>query len=617
MLNRNGVDTEDCEFRIARPDGVPQWIRRSSEVTRGPDGAANSVFTTFVDITERRATEQAMRDSEQRFAAIFRDSPAGIAITDLSGRRQFVEANLAWLNVLGFERDEVIGRTGLELNLWPDATSREAIYSAVVGPAGFWNGETQLRRIDGGVVDIALTMRRIEVGGQSFAVAISYEITDRKQAENALREAHDDLERRVADRTRELEQANLRLTESSEQLDAARNRAEAEKERAERANDAKSDFLARVSHELRTPLNAVLGFAQLLAINTQEPLTPKQLRQVEQIRKSGDYLLSLIDEILDLSKIEAGTIRVSIERVTLDSVFDHVRDMLQPLADSAGLVLAVELNPDTPPIRADRVRLVQILMNLGTNAIKYNRRGGAVRLTARPADDQMVRIEVVDTGVGIPVDRQGEVFQPFNRLGAEASRVEGTGIGLSISRRLAELMQGRLSFESRPGEGSTFVVELPIAPKTNGSAETAETQSAKNPAWAAKGTSRQFTLLYVEDNPPNIALMQELVDAVPNLRLLTAADASTGLALAHAHRPDIIVLDINLPGMNGFEILRQLKQDHRTREMPVLALSANAQPNDIDRGKAAGFAYYLTKPIDVSKFLGAIEALLKIHHGAK
>jgi len=613
VKGRKGVDVDPIEFRVTGLDGTIRWFYRTANLVRDADGRATRLIATMYDTTERRAAENALRESEQRFAVVFRDSPVGIAITDLSGSRGFVEANHSWLSVVGFERDEVIGRTGLDLNIWPDPAFREAIYNAISTEPGIWNGETQFRRKDGAIVDIAMTMRRIDIGGKPFAAAISYEITDRKRAEQALRQAHAELEERVRERTKELADANQRLLVSSAELDAARKRSEDEKKRAEAANEAKSDFLARVSHELRTPLNAVLGFAQLLELNTREPLTAKQARQVAQIRKSGDHLLSLIDEILDLSKIETGTIRVSIERVALGPIFDHVRATLQPLADSAGLDLVFELAPNIPAIRADRVRLMQILMNLGTNAIKYNKRGGSVSLVAHRANDDSVVIEVTDTGVGIPLDRHGEVFQPFNRLGAEGGGIEGSGIGLAISHRLTELMNGRLSFHSQPGRGSTFVVELPVAPlKAGESVETDESRGAAHAALEWTRDVERHTLLYVEDNPPNIALMQELVDSVPSLRLLTAADANTGLALAHAHQPDVIVLDINLPGMNGFEILKRLKRAQKTGDIPVMALSAAALPNDIERGKAAGFSHYLTKPIDVQEFLHAIESVLKV-----
>jgi signal transduction histidine kinase/CheY-like chemotaxis protein len=402
-----------------------------------------------------------------------------------------------------------------------------------------------------------------------------------------------------------------RIAIRASEIKAAHMQADHAREIAETANRAKSEFLARISHELRTPLNSVLGFAQLIEMNPKEPLSPRQGRHISQIRRSGQHLLVLIDEILDLSKIESGAIRISIERVQLGPIFDQLRETLQPLADSAEVVFSIDVPSSLPSVRTDRIRLVQILMNLGTNAIKYNRRGGSVALQARWDGNGTVRVAMIDTGIGIPLERHGEVFQPFNRLGAENGAVEGTGIGLAISHRLATLMSGALTFTSEPGRGSTFWLDLPTAPA--GLEVTEETaQAEKGASILLKRATKALTLLYVEDNPPNIALMQELVDSVPNLKLMTAPDGNTGLALAHAHRPDVIVLDINLPGMSGFEVLRRLRHSARTGDIPVMALTAAAQMRDHERGKAAGFAHYLTKPINVQEFLRAVDQMLEV-----
>lgn len=396
------------------------------------------------------------------------------------------------------------------------------------------------------------------------------------------------------------------------EMTIAHQRAEYERQQAEAANRAKSDFLAKMSHELRTPLNSVLGFAQLLEFNAREPLSAKQARQVHQIKKSGEHLLSLIDEVLDLSKIESGNIRLSLERVALDSLLDEVRSTLHALAEAAQVTFTVQLAPGTPSVRADRTRLAQILINLGTNAIKYNRPGGSATLVAERAGEGVVRLSMIDTGVGIPFDRQGDVFEPFNRLGAEHGAIEGTGIGLTISRKLAQLMNGSLTFRSEPGHGSTFTVELPAEsePVEARVGEAASNLAKEAMSAALGGRSGGCTLLYVEDNPPNIALMQALVESLEGVRLLIASDAETGLALARAHRPDVIILDINLPGMSGFDILERLKAAPATERIPVMALTAAAMPREVERGLAAGFTHYLTKPINVPVFLSAIDSLL-------
>jgi signal transduction histidine kinase/ActR/RegA family two-component response regulator len=404
---------------------------------------------------------------------------------------------------------------------------------------------------------------------------------------------------------KELESANERLVASSTELEAARERAEQEKVRAEKASNAKSEFLSNMSHELRTPLNSILGFAQLLEFGSKDPLSARQNRQVMQIRKSGEHLLSLIDDVLDLSKIEAGNIKLSIEPVPLKPLLEEVHDALSPLADKVGVAIALEIAEDAPVARADRTRLLQVLMNLSNNALKYNRVGGRLTLAAMGEGDALVRLLIADTAQGIPSDRQDEVFQPFNRLGAEDRAVEGTGIGLSITQRLVHLMGGEISFVSAPDVGTTFTVELPRWKGATG---------AKTPLLSnivdLEQHRRGYTLLYVEDNPSNIELMQELVESLDDVRLLTAAHPSIGLALAEAHLPDVIVLDIDLPGMSGFGVLERLKAAPSTTSIPVIALTAAATPRDIQRGLGAGFTHYLTKPINVREFLAAIDSVL-------
>ena len=386
---------------------------------------------------------------------------------------------------------------------------------------------------------------------------------------------------------------------------AARAAAEQDRERAEAANRAKTQFLANMSHELRTPLNSVLGFAQVLEMNAKEPLTPRQARQVGQIRKSGRHLLSLIDEVLDLSRIEAGNITLTIEEVPLAPVLEQVAATLRPLAAETGVGLTVSLVRDDLAVMADRTRLLQILINLGSNAIKYSHRNGKAALVAGPGHAGRVRLSVIDDGVGIPLHRQSELFQLFNRLGAEETGVQGAGIGLALSRRLVLLMKGQLDLQSAPGSGTMVNVELPAA-RGAPVAEAGTKPAVVEPVDHLDG----YTLLYVEDDAVNVMLMQGLVDSLPNVRLLIAAEAEAGLLLARAQQPDIIVLDINLPGMDGFAMLKELKRMPATQRIPVMALSASAMPSAIERGKAAGFARYLTKPIDVDQFLAVIDQLL-------
>lgn len=408
----------------------------------------------------------------------------------------------------------------------------------------------------------------------------------RKQAAR-LAELNDSLEERIAERTQEL---RLALESSDEQGKAVA-----------AASQAKSDFLAGMSHELRTPLNAVIGFAELMRMNARaEPLTHRQSQAVEQILGSGQHLLSLIEEVLDLARIEAGKLSMSVERVDPQLVVRQVCDNLRPAADAAGVTLRAPAPTAGLGVVADRTRLRQVLINLVSNAIKYNREGGDVLLEVRQTKDG-VALSVHDTGVGIPEDRKAELFQPFNRLGRETSDVAGTGIGLAVSRRLAEAMSGRLECASVEGEGSTFTLHLPLA------------RPAAQPMTASPiptGSLPAATMLYVEDNPSNIALMRHVVAALGPIQLHVAENGHEGLSLARDLRPDVILLDINLPGLSGFELKARLDADPLTRGLPVLALSASAMPGDIKRGREAGFRDYLTKPLDIPALAAALNRAL-------
>ena len=399
------------------------------------------------------------------------------------------------------------------------------------------------------------------------------------------------LEQRVFERTQELRLALQAADEQARDLKAA--------------SQAKSDFLAGMSHEIRTPLNAVIGFAELMRMTARtEPLTRRQSQAVEQILASGQHLLGLIEEVLDLASIEAGRLSMSVERVDPLLVVRQVCEILRPQAEAAGIVLKAPPPTAGLGVVADRTRLRQVLMNLLSNAIKYNRRGGEVLVEVRRTSGG-VALAVHDTGVGIPDARMCELFQPFNRLGRETSDVAGTGIGLAVSRRLAEAMNGRLEAASCEGEGSTFTLHLPHA-RQAAVPMAAQTSRGAIPT----GLPPSATLLYVEDNPSNIALMRHVIAALGPIHLHVAENGHEGLALARDLRPDIILLDINLPGLSGFELKARLDADPLTRGLPVLALSASAMPQDIERGEAAGFRDYLTKPLDITALADALNRAL-------
>ena len=388
------------------------------------------------------------------------------------------------------------------------------------------------------------------------------------------------------------------------ELSAARHAADA-------ANRAKSDFLSRMSHELRTPLNAVIGFSQMLLLDRKDMLTEKQQGYCQDIENSGRHLLSLVNDVLDLARIESGNEEVSIGRVAVAEALGSLRAAVAGLAASSKVEVNVSVPTGVEDVLADDRRLYQVLLNLVSNASKYNRKGGAVAVSAHAVSASRVRFSVVDTGMGVPLDLQADLFEPFHRLGQEHAGIDGTGIGLSICKRLTEAMGGEIGFVSEPGVGSTFWIELPcdvdsgdvvpIAPAEQALRAPAE-RALRAPANAATG----YSLLYVEDIPANVRLMTTLIQTLPHVRLLTAATPGQGLDLARTHRPDLIVLDLNLPGMSGYEILAYLKAMPGLSDTPVLALTAAATPSDVRRGLAAGFFRYLTKPFDVIQFLDAL-----------
>jgi CheY-like chemotaxis protein len=363
-----------------------------------------------------------------------------------------------------------------------------------------------------------------------------------------------------------------------------------------------------MSHELRTPFNAILGFAQLLYRDRREPLTPHQRERVGQILKGADHLLHLIDDVLDFSRIEAGKVSISIEPVSVAEVLDDVIAGLRPAAERAHVSVERAALPDALLyVQADRTRLAQILLNYGMNAVKYNRPGGTVRFEVSAPGAARVRLSVADTGIGIPPDKQGRLFEPFQRAGQEAGPIEGTGIGLAISKHLAELMRGAVGFRSAFGNGSEFWVDL-MANEASALPSASSSPREAKPSSLA-GVPRAV-VLYIEDNAANVALMRDLLDGYPEVELTTAATAELGLEIARARHPKVILMDINLPGMSGLDAMQVLRAWPETRDIPVVALTAAARERDRQIGKAAGFFRYLAKPVKIDELEAALEELL-------
>jgi PAS domain S-box-containing protein len=380
------------------------------------------------------------------------------------------------------------------------------------------------------------------------------------------------------------------------------------KSTAEKANLAKSDFLSGMSHELRTPLNAILGFAQLMETDLPPP-TSGQKANLDQILQGGWYLMELINEILDLAMIESGRLSLSMEAMSLTAVMLECQAMIEPQAQKRNIQVTFPKRDSPCFIHADHTRVKQIFINLLSNAIKYNRVGGSVAVEWGVSGPQRIRVKFADTGAGLSPQKLEQLFQPFNRLGQESSTEEGSGIGLVFTKRLVELMGGAIGVTSTVGRGSVFWVEFVVAAAPQLVDATAE--HVEKPQMQFKAGAAQRTLLYVEDNPANLRLVEQIIARRPDIRLLSARTGILGIELAHAARPDVILMDINLPGMSGIKAMQILRGDTATAHIPVVALSANAIPRDIERGLEAGFFRYLTKPIKVNEFMETLDVALE------
>ena len=529
---------------------------------------------------ERKKLDQRLRDYQFYTRSLFECNIDAIMTTDPAGI--ITDSNKQMEALTGCTRDELIGAPFKKYFTDPDR-AEAAINLALVEKK---------------VTDYELTARTRE----GLETEVSYNATtfyDRDRIlQGVFAAARDITERKRLDRV---------LEEKSIELESAR-------ALAEKANLAKSDFLSSMSHELRSPLNAILGFAQLMESELPAP-TDGQQASISQILRAGWHLLKLINEILDMTKIESRLIPMSKEPVLLDEILQECKGMFEPQVQQLGIQMIF------PPVGmglfvlADRTRLKQVFINLLTNAIKYNTEHGSVEVICTPNAQDRIRVSIRDTGIGMNLTQQSQLFQAFNRLGQEAGSVEGTGIGLVVAKQLVELMGGIIGVESSVGTGSVFWFELPsvAAPEVGLESRIQALGLSAMP----DVPSQVRTLLYVEDNPANMTLVEKIIERHASIRLLTAINGKIGIALAHEVLPDVILLDINLPGINGFEILRLLREDPATAHIPALAISANAMPSDIKKGKEAGFLRYLTKPIKVDEFMDALYAALELTDGGK
>jgi len=559
---------------IAR-DGGEYDIADSCAAIRSHDNEIVGAVLIFRNVSSEYLAQQAIRDSTAKMEAILSTVVDGIVTLD-ADTDQIATANPATERMFGYTEDELHGENFRLLVPGVDQRRNGAALDHFnAGDDEHSNGQEREvigRRKDGSAFPLEMAVREMWVGGKRSFAALLRDITARKNLDQIL-----------LDRNRELQLA---------------------RSVADAANLAKSDFLSSMSHELRTPLSAILGFAQLIDIGVPPP-TPVQKRSVDQILKAGWYLLELINEVLDLAMVESGNLVLSMEPILLSDILQVCKDMIHPQAVQRNI--SVDFNTGANPyfVHADRIRLQQVLINLLSNAIKYNRPDGSIIVDCLPASKGRLRIRVSDTGEGLSEDQLAQLFQPFNRLGQEGTVEEGTGIGLVVSKRLVELMDGSIGAESVVGVGSVFWFELGLSGRSVRD-EDAEEIPARTTTTLKAGASTQ-TLLYVEDNPANLMLVEDLLSRRPGIRLLTATTGDSGVEMARVLLPDVILMDINLPGISGLEALRILSRDPTTAHIPVIALSANAMPSDIKKGLEAGFRHYLTKPIKVLKFLTTLD----------
>jgi PAS domain S-box-containing protein len=523
---------------------------------------------------EQKILDQRLRDQQFYTRSLFESNIDAIMTTNPSGI--ITDVNKQMEALTGSTRDELIGAPFK--NYFTDPERAEASINLALREKKVTNYELTVRAWDGTETVVSYN-------------ATTFYDRDRK-LQGVFAAARDVTELKRFERT--LKENNVEL-ESAKQL-------------AEKANLAKSEFLSSMSHELRSPLNAILGFAQLMESETPPPTT-FQKQSIEQILQAGWHLLKLIDEILDLAKVESGQVTISPEPVSLTEVMLECQSMIEPQAQQHGIKLNFPRFDDPYFVRADRTRVKQVLINLLSNAIKYNLEQGTVDVKCAQSRPGYIRVSIRDSGAGLSTEQVAQLFQSFNRLGQEAGGVEGTGIGLVVSKRLVELMEGVIGVESTVGVGSVFWFELGSVSEPRLSREAGDVEALIQ-QHVAHG-ARLHTLLYVEDNPANLKLVEQIIARRPDMRLLTAVNGMNGIEIARASLPDVILMDINLPDINGIEALKILRSDPSTARIPVVAVSANAMPRDIKKGLQAGFFRYITKPIKVDEFMDALDVALE------
>lgn len=560
-------------------------LDRYSSPVVGRSGKHYGRIWTFRDVTAAKSAEAALRESEEKLRTVAESIPQLVFVCNVDGWNTYF--NQRWVDYTGMSREESSGHG------WTQAfhSDDQDHGSHATTGAGAYELESRIKRSDGEYRWFLVRGQPLLDSGGEIAqwFGTCTDIHDLKIAEEALRKAQDELEERVAQRTKDL---TIAIDE------------------AQSANRAKSEFLSRMSHELRTPLNAILGFGQVLDL-VRGPESPDK-EPLQLILKSGRHLLALINEVLDISGVEAGRLDLSIEAISVADVVAETCSLIQPLADQNRIRIVRAIDVGNPPhVLADNQRFKQVLLNLLSNGIKYNRPGGKLTLSCDVALSGNIQISVTDTGMGLAPEDIGKLFTPFERLHAANSTIEGSGLGLTLSQRLMTAMHGTLKVASTPGVGSTFTCELPAALPPTASLEPSHIAEAEPLVHG-----RNSTILCIEDNLSNLRLIEVILAARPSIRLLSAMQGSLGMELARQQKPDLILLDLNLPDVPGADLLRSLRLDERTKDIPVVVVSADATPSQVTRLLAAGARAYLTKPIEVSEFLSTLDETLKDAHKA-
>ncbi len=572
------------ELTYIRKDGsrIPSVV--SVTALRDTEGAIIGYLLIGTDNTARKQVEaeqkkldQRLRDQQFYTRSLIESNIDALMTTDPAGI--ITDANKQMEALTGCTRDELIGAPFK--NYFTEPERAEAGIKRVLSENKVTNYELTARARDGKQTDVSYNATTFYDRDRNLqgVFAAARDVTERKRLDQIL------------------EENNIEL--------------ETAKSVAEKANQAKSDFLSSMSHELRTPLSAILGFAQLIESGNPEP-TPTQKRSINQILQAGWYLLELINEILDLALIESGKLSLSLEPVSLTEVMRECEAMIEPQSQKREITITFPSFEMPYFVKADRTRVKQVLINLLSNAIKYNKFNGSVMVSCSTPSAERIRISVEDTGEGLSPEKILQLFQPFNRLGQENRDQEGTGIGLVMTKRLIELMGGTIGLESTLGEGSTFWVEMDLTQKRIPS----KVEALVSPQAITHADNNLYTLLYVEDNPANLMLVEDLIERRPDIRLLSACDGISGVDMARTALPDVILMDINLPGISGINALKLLARDPATAHIPIIALSANAIPTDIAKGLEAGFFRYLTKPIKVTEFMDTLDIALTFSHAS-